>query len=88
MPKVPSTEGVLISEVSPFDYVLTGSGNISRSGLSRGFEAGLVVGTDRSSNSNRGASRGVDRRPAKVVQILAGRARQPGWGANGINIVR
>lgn len=29
------------------DYVLAGSGNMSRSGLSRGFEAGLVVGIDR-----------------------------------------
>ena len=30
-----------------FDYVLSGSGNISRSGLSRGFEAGLSIGIDR-----------------------------------------
>ena len=29
------------------DYVLAGSGNMSRSGLSRGIEAGLVVGVNR-----------------------------------------
>lgn len=30
-----------------FDYALTGSGNVSRSGLSNGCEAGLAIGIDR-----------------------------------------
>ena len=50
-PKVPFHPKAFLFRAQQHDYALTGSGNISRSGLSRGFEAGLVIGIDRTSES-------------------------------------
>ena len=46
-PRVPFHPKTFFLRNPQFDYVLSGSGNISRSGLSRGYEAGLSVGIDR-----------------------------------------
>ena len=46
-PKVPFHPKTFLVRTDLRDYVLAGSGNMSRSGLSRGFEAGLVVGVNR-----------------------------------------
>lgn len=51
VPKVPFHPKAFLVRSRQYDYVLAGSGNISRSGLSRGFEAGLVIGIDRLSQS-------------------------------------
>lgn len=46
-PKVPFHPKTFLVRTDLGDYVLAGSGNMSRSGLSRGFEAGLVVAVNR-----------------------------------------
>jgi HKD family nuclease len=46
-PKVPFHPKAFLVRTSRRDYALTGSGNMSRSGLARGIEAGLVIGIDR-----------------------------------------
>lgn len=46
-PRVPFHPKAFLFRSVQFDYVLAGSGNVSRSGLSRGVEAGLVLGIDR-----------------------------------------
>ena len=46
-PRVPFHPKTFFLRNPQFDYVLSGSGNISRSGLSRGYEAGLSIGIDR-----------------------------------------
>lgn len=46
-PKVPFHPKAFMIRTSQRDYALAGSGNMSRSGLSRGVEAGLVVGVSR-----------------------------------------
>jgi len=46
-PRVPFHPKAFFLRSPQFDYVLCGSGNISRSGLSRGYEAGLSIGIDR-----------------------------------------
>jgi HKD family nuclease len=46
-PKVPFHPKAFLIRTNQRDYALAGSGNMSRSGLSRGVEAGLVVGVNR-----------------------------------------
>lgn len=46
-PKVPFHPKAFLIRTHQQDYALAGSGNMSRSGLSRGVEAGLVVGVNR-----------------------------------------
>lgn len=46
-PKIPFHPKAFLIRTSRRDYALAGSGNMSRSGLSRGVEAGLVVGVNR-----------------------------------------
>ncbi len=46
-PKMPFHPKAFLIRTSQRDYALAGSGNMSRSGLSRGVEAGLVVGVNR-----------------------------------------
>lgn len=46
-PKLPFHPKTFLIRTNHRDYVLAGSGNMSRSGLSRGVEAGLVVGVNR-----------------------------------------
>lgn len=46
-PKVPFHPKTFLVRTDLRDYALAGSGNMSRSGLSRGVEAGLVVGVNR-----------------------------------------
>jgi len=55
VPNVPFHPKAFLFRSGRYDYALTGSGNISRSGLSRGFEAGLVICADTLSESE-GAS--------------------------------
>lgn len=47
MPRVPFHPKAFLFRTTQRDYALAGSGNVSRSGLSRGHEAGLVVSTSR-----------------------------------------
>jgi HKD family nuclease len=47
MPKVPFHPKAFLFRSNQRDYVLAGSGNVSRSGLSRGMEAGLVIDVNR-----------------------------------------
>jgi hypothetical protein len=47
MPKVPFHPKAVLVRSNERDYVLAGSGNVSRSGLSKGFEAGLVIHVNR-----------------------------------------
>lgn len=46
-PKVPFHPKAFLIRSNQRDYALAGSGNMSRSGLSRGFEAGLALGISR-----------------------------------------
>jgi HKD family nuclease len=46
-PKVPFHPKAFLIRTNQRDYALAGSGNLSRSGLSRGIEAGLVLSLDR-----------------------------------------
>ena len=46
-PKVPFHPKTFLIRTNQRDFALAGSGNMSRSGLSRGFEAGLVVSVSR-----------------------------------------
>jgi hypothetical protein len=50
-PRIPFHPKAFLFRSHQYDYVLTGSGNVSRSGLSRGVEAGLVIGIDRLSTT-------------------------------------
>jgi hypothetical protein len=52
IPRVPFHPKTFLFRGSQLDYVLTGSGNISRSGLCGGYEAGLVIGADRTAMAN------------------------------------
>lgn len=45
-PRVPFHPKAFILRNSEYQYLLAGSGNISRSGLARGYEAGLSIGVD------------------------------------------
>src|SRR5262249_54774999 len=47
LPRVPFHPKAFLLRSDQRDYALTGSGNVSRSGLSRGIEAGLVVSASR-----------------------------------------
>jgi len=47
MPKIPFHPKCFLVRSAERDYALAGSGNISRSGLSRGIEAGLVISVNR-----------------------------------------
>ena len=47
MPRLPFHPKAFLLRSNQRDYVLAGSGNVSRSGLSRGIEAGLGVSVDR-----------------------------------------
>jgi HKD family nuclease len=47
-PGVPFHPKVFLFRTQQRDYVLAGSGNVSRSGLSNGVEAGLIIGVNRS----------------------------------------
>lgn len=46
-PKIPFHPKAFLVRTNQRDYALTGSGNMSRSGLARGVEAGLVISIDR-----------------------------------------
>src|SRR5213075_2476690 len=46
-PKVPFHPKAFLIRTNERDYALAGSGNMSRSGLSRGVEVGLVLGANR-----------------------------------------
>lgn len=46
-PKVPFHPKAFLIRTNQHDYALAGSGNMSRSGLSRGVEAGLVISVNR-----------------------------------------
>ena len=46
-PKVPFHPKTFLVRTDVRDYALAGSGNMSRSGLSRGVEAGLILGVNR-----------------------------------------
>lgn len=46
-PRVPFHPKMFLVRSDATDYALAGSGNVSRSGLTRGIEAGLVIGTGR-----------------------------------------
>jgi HKD family nuclease len=48
VPRIPFHPKAFLFRGDNLDWALAGSGNISRSGLSRGFEAGLAVGINRS----------------------------------------
>jgi HKD family nuclease len=62
-PKVPFHPKSFLVRTSVRDYVLAGSGNMSRSGLSRGVEAGLVLGVQRGAPANPNT-------PAEAIQSL------------------
>lgn len=47
IPRVPFHPKAYLMRSDQRDYALTGSGNLSRSGLSRGIEAGLAISVDR-----------------------------------------
>lgn len=49
-PKIPFHPKTFLIRTNARDYTLAGSGNMSRSGLSRGVEAGLVLGVNRAGN--------------------------------------
>ncbi len=59
-PKVPFHPKTFLMRTTQRDFVLAGSGNMSRSGLSRGVEAGLVVS----------ASRDPEAEPVTAVQTM------------------
>lgn len=65
MPRVPFHPKAFLFRTNQIDYALTGSGNLSRSGLSRGVEAGLALGVNRLGNEE----------PTSVASIQALR----GW---------
>lgn len=55
-PKMPFHPKTFLVRTDLRDYALAGSGNMSRSGLSRGVEAGLVVGVNRAGSTEPTAS--------------------------------
>lgn len=59
-PKTPFHPKAFFFEGPSHIYVLAGSGNLSRSGLSRGTEAGLVVGVDRVADAQTSAFQTVE----------------------------
>lgn len=60
VPRTPFHPKAFFLESQTRLYVLAGSGNLSRSGLSRGVEAGLVVGVDRKGDTQTSAYQSVD----------------------------
>ncbi|HDR8961599.1 TPA: hypothetical protein QDA70_005321 [Burkholderia vietnamiensis] len=58
-PKVPFHPKAFLVRTALRDYALAGSGNMSRSGLSRGVEAGLVVGVNRTGHTEPTASAAI-----------------------------
>lgn len=50
-PKIPFHPKVILVRKNNFDYVLAGSGNMSRSGLARGVEAGIIVSASRANSA-------------------------------------
>lgn len=60
VPKTPFHPKAFFFEGPSHFHILAGSGNLSRSGLSRGTEAGLVVGVDRVADAATGAFQTVD----------------------------
>jgi HKD family nuclease len=56
MPKVPFHPKAFLFRGNQCDYVLAGSGNISRSGLSRGIEVGLAIRVNRIASSEQTSS--------------------------------
>jgi HKD family nuclease len=62
VPTIPFHPKTFLFRGKPWEYVLSGSGNVSRSGLSKGVEAGLVIGIDRSQKQvNPTAAESIDR---------------------------
>jgi HKD family nuclease len=59
-PKVPFHPKTFLIRTNQRDFVLAGSGNMSRSGLSRGVEAGLVVSVSRMSPAEPTATAAVN----------------------------
>jgi HKD family nuclease len=55
VPRIPFHPKAFLFENDDKFFVLAGSGNLSRSGLSKGIEAGLVLGTDRGGAGDPGA---------------------------------
>jgi hypothetical protein len=51
-PSVPFHPKAFLFRGNQLDYALAGSGNVSRSGLCRGYEAGLVIGSNRAAKGN------------------------------------
>lgn len=58
-PKVPFHPKAFLIQTNERDYALAGSGNMSRSGLSRGVEAGLVLSVRRVPPAERSATEAV-----------------------------
>lgn len=59
-PKVPFHPKAFLIRTGQRDYVLAGSGNMSRSGLARGVEAGLVVSVSRFAPTEQSATAAVN----------------------------
>ena len=66
---------VFLFHSDQFDYVLAGSGNLSRSGLSRGVEVGLVLGIDRLSTTVSDEERADIEYQFKVIYTLDNSAK-------------
>jgi HKD family nuclease len=60
VPKTPFHPKAFFFESVESLFVLAGSGNLSRSGLSKGFEAGLVVSVDRTGDEHTTAFESID----------------------------
>lgn len=60
VPKTPFHPKAFFFEGADRLFVLAGSGNLSRSGLSKGFEAGLVVGVDRGGDGHTTAFQSIE----------------------------
>jgi HKD family nuclease len=60
VPKTPFHPKAFFFESADRLFVLAGSGNLSRSGLSKGFEAGLVVAVDRTGDEHTTAFQSID----------------------------
>jgi len=59
-PKLPFHPKTFLIRTNQRDYALAGSGNMSRSGLSRGVEAGLVVSVNRAAPSEPTAAAAIE----------------------------
>ena len=73
IPKVPFHPKTFLIRSRQFDQVLTGSGNISRSGLRRGFEAGLAIQEERNAEA-------IDHSARAAIDALL-RYFEATWGA-------